>query len=649
VANDKPPAKVLPFERPRRFPADLDRLRRMLDDDEVAFAESDIDDGLACADAAIAKGVPGGHEAKADLLNMRAHRTLATGDADAALAKWADIIAAHPTYLPAYVMRADVLGKRGDHDGALAELDRYVEGSPTEAKGYLHRAKHYQARGDGERALANFRRAAQLDDTSSEAHLGMAQALAAKGDAKGAARAYAKSAEEVLGDAESYNLRGFMYFVSGQEELALADYEASLALDPTNADTLAWRGLIRLRLGRIDAAIADYTRLIAMRPAEVRGYWRRGEALVRAGKHAEALRDLDRALALGGDERGAAHFARGMAQEALGDVEAALASYDASIERDPANVSCRLRRFQIYSAREDWARCQIDADAMLARTPDSPSLLLAHARLCVRNDRRDDALAAYGRLIALEPRNADAYQERSELLSGKGDTMASFADMARAYECAPDNPEIRAAHGCYQAMTAKTEEERAAALQLIASSADLDPENPEAWARVAYRHRQCGHPDKAVPYITRAIELAPDEVEYLHERAICLHCGAPREWIDPDGYRASLVSALADIEQALGLSDDEDEELELYRMRASLREDTDDLAGALADTNLLIEAAPDQVDGYADRARLRKHMGDMAGALADAARVKEMEDETLAELEGVVDLTNFQRFNLDDE
>jgi tetratricopeptide (TPR) repeat protein len=647
VASDRPPGKVLPFARPRRFPADLDRLRRMLDDEYAEFEDSDVDDGIACAEAAIAQGVPGGDGVRADLLNIRAHRILAAGDADAALAAWAALVASYPTYLAAYVMRADVLGKRGDHEAALAELDGYIERSPTDANGYLARAKLYQASGDGERALANFRRAAQLDRTSSEAHLGVAQALAAKGDARGAARAFAKAAEEELGDAESYDLRAFSHFMSGQDELALADYEASMALDPHNPETVAWRGICRLRLGRHEGAIADFTRLIAMKPAEVRGYWRRGEALVRAGKHAEALRDLDRAIALGGDERGAAHLARGMALEALGDVEAALAAYDAAIERDPSNAASRLRRFQIYAAREDWVHCQIDAEAMLARTPDSPSLLLTHARLCVRTARRDDALAAYDRLIALEPGNADAHHERSALHVGRGDTLAARADLARAFELSPDNPDIRAAHGRDLAQTAKTDDERAAALQLIASSAELDAQNPEAWANAAGRFREAGYSAEAVPFITRAIELDPDNADYLDERATCLSCAAPPQSIDPDGYRASHLAALADIERAIELMDEDD--LELIRHRARLREDTGDLEGAIADHTHIIEEAPDFIDSHADRARLRKHTGDMAGALEDAARVKLMEDETITEMAAFADMTNMKRFDLNEE
>ncbi len=538
------------------------------------FEESDIDEGFACAEAAIARGVPGGDEAKADLLNIRAHRTLAAGDPDAALAAWAALIASYPTYLQAYVQRANVLEKRGDHAAALAELDRFIERSPTEASGYIHRARLYQAAGDGERALANFRRAMQLDRTSSEAHLGMATALAAKGDARGATRAFAQAAEEVLGDAESYNLRAFMHFVAGQEELALADYEASVALSPERSRTR--RGLAGALPAPAEALrrrrrSADFTRpRLDARPAEARGFQRRGEALLHSGKPAEAIRDLDRAIALGDDERGVAHFARGMAQQALGDVEAALLSYGVAIELRarrtwPAASAASSSTTRRSRTGESLPRRRVEA-MLHAAAPDSTTLLLSHARLCVRNARREDAFAAYDRLrSSSKPENADAYQERSALPAGKGDTMAARADLARAFELAPDDRDIRAAHGCDRAQAATTPEERAAGLRLIASSADLGAENPEAWAGAAYRFRRAGALDEAVRFMTRALELDPDNVEYLDERATSLRCGAPPVWLDPVGHRASVAAALADAERALALSEDEDGDLELYR------------------------------------------------------------------------------------
>ena len=256
----------------------------------------------------------------------------------------------------------------------------------------------------------------------------------------------------------------------------------------------------------------DYSRLIALKPNDAQAYRRRGEALVRAGNPADALRDLDRAIALGDDERGAAHFARGQAYQALGDIEAALTSYDVALERDPTNDACRIRRFQIHHEAGNLDGCIVDIDALLAQQPDHALLLLTRARFCHAANRREEALVACDRVIALDPGNVAAYQERSELHVGRGDTQAAVADMAKAFDLAPNDPQVRADHGRDLLMFRETEEERAAGIQLIDSSVQLDANNPEAWARAAYHFRQAGRPAQALPYITRAIELAPDNV-----------------------------------------------------------------------------------------------------------------------------------------
>src|SRR6185437_4056603 len=322
----------------------------------------------------------------------------------------------------------------------------------------------------------------------------------------------------------------------------------------------------------------------------------------------------DRAITLGGDNPAAAHCARGAALQTLGDVDAALAAYGAAIEKDPTNVEARLRRFHIHADREQWDKCQIDAEAMLARSPDDTSLLLAHARLLRHEHRRDEALGAYDRLIALEPKNAVAYKERSDLQVGRGETLAAHADMAQAFALAPDDPEIRANHGRDLAQCAKTPEGREEGWALIASSAELDAENPEAWARAALCFSHCLNPKEALRCINRAVELAPDQPGYLDARATFLTAAAPARWEDPEGYAESARIALADVERALELCDDEEQELSLLGDRAELRADLGDIEGAIADQTHIIEVAPDGIDAWVQRARLRKRAGDMAGA-----------------------------------
>ena len=96
----------------------------------------------------------------------------------------------------------------------------------------------------------------------------------------------------------------------------------------------------------------------------------------------------------------------------------------------------------------------------------------------------------------------------------------------------------------------------------------------------------------------------------------------------------------------------EEDDLELYRSRAKLREALGDLEGALADQTKMIEMDPEFIDAWEGRARLRKHLGDMEGARADATHVAAMEDACRAQIARElpdVDVTRIQRFNLDNE
>jgi hypothetical protein len=98
MPKDDPPAppppkggKVIPFEPVRRAPrmpprprvfdsileAEMTRSKKEHDDALAGIEELNLDEGFAWVDGAIARGEEGAHEARADLLNVQAYRTLA--------------------------------------------------------------------------------------------------------------------------------------------------------------------------------------------------------------------------------------------------------------------------------------------------------------------------------------------------------------------------------------------------------------------------------------------------------------------------------------------------------------------------------------------------------------------------------------------
>ena len=79
-----------------------------------------------------------------------------------------------------------------------------------------------------------------------------------------------------------------------------------------------------------------------------------------AGSHAEAVRDLTAVLALGdasdddGGDRADAHYLRGVANEKLGDLAAAIADFTATLRLEPTHVKAILARGACHNLASDY-------------------------------------------------------------------------------------------------------------------------------------------------------------------------------------------------------------------------------------------------------------------------------------------------------
>lgn len=185
----------------------------------------------------------------------------------------------------------------------------------------------------------------------------------------------------------------------GQPERALASYEAALRLDPNYA--LAWDNLgnTRRRLGRAHAALDAYERALALRPDYAEAWCHRAILLQDLGRYAEAAAGAERALAL----RPAypdALLALGNALQALDRHAEAVAAYDAALRLGGrADLWCaRGAALKKSGALQD---ALASYDHALALRPDYALAVHYRANVLRALGRKDEALAAYRRALAL--------------------------------------------------------------------------------------------------------------------------------------------------------------------------------------------------------------------------------------------------------
>ena len=109
------------------------------------------------------------------------------------------------------------------------------------------------------------------------------------------------------------------------------------------------RGILRLRRGQTEAAIADFDAATALDPREAEAYQNKGAALIRLDNARDALPLFTMALERDPSRPALAHLGRGIASEALGDVQSAYRDYRRAAELEPNSEDAQLElaRFQV--------------------------------------------------------------------------------------------------------------------------------------------------------------------------------------------------------------------------------------------------------------------------------------------------------------
>ena len=133
------------------------------------------------------------------------------------------------------------------------------------------------------------------------------------------------------------------------------------------------------------------------------------------------------------------HWWRGIAAEALGDPDTAMASYGKTIERLPEFVQPYSRRADLRAAAGDLAGALADLDTLLSLTPNDPQALFRRARVRFDGGAPADAITDLDAAIAIEPAASGAFLLKGECLSRLDrfpeaiDALSTAIDLGRPF------------------------------------------------------------------------------------------------------------------------------------------------------------------------------------------------------------------------
>ena len=249
---------------------------------------------------------------------------------------------------------------------------------------------------------------------------------------------------------------------------AKASYGTCIALKPDFVWAHFNRGLALLRKQEFRAACTDFDTVLTMRPNLADAYLNR--ALARQGlqQNREAETDLTKALECGGPSR--LYFLRARVRDKLGDKAGAQSDLEAGLKTPPADEKSWVAR-GFYLLNRDPKAALADFEQALLVNPRSADALQNKAHvLAEKLGRNQDALAVLNRALEFYPDSVQARSGRGVLYARLGQREPALRDAEETLRRDSSPPRLYQV-ACIYALTSKDQpDDRLQAFKLLSSS-----------------------------------------------------------------------------------------------------------------------------------------------------------------------------------
>jgi tetratricopeptide (TPR) repeat protein len=333
---------------------------------------------------------------------------------------------------------------------------------------------------------------------------------------------YRQAAEQAPDTAMAYVNWGVRLAQSNDTDAALEKFETAANMDPTKADIFANWGIALARLGQLDEAINKFNQAIFLDPTNPDVHGLMGAALVEAGRLDDANNTYAQALEIAPNNdallvnwgialarRGDYQLAKKRFEQALtqqrhqpwvtflwgvvlaeeGDYEGAIEKFKITVRYVPKHGEAMmfwcmcLNRLERYDDAIDVAR------EALVVLDDNPELYLALAEALLHVGNLEVALANGRHVLMLDEHNPDAYALLAQIDLRRGDTSSARQRIEKALGLCGGKPDT----------------EKTAWAELI----------PRLKGYMGESYLLDNQPEQALPFLTDALKLAPDNTELL--------------------------------------------------------------------------------------------------------------------------------------
>ena len=312
----------------------------------------------------------------------RAHAYMGKAAYDQAITDLDQAIRLKPNDNGAYRTRGHAYHFKAEYHRAIVDFDQAIRLNPSDFVAYAYRGDTYREREQYDEAIADFDQAIHLNPSYPTAYLG----------------------------------RGRVYSAKGDKEPAIADFRKTLTLDPSNGFA------------------AGMVTFLTMFPTN-----HRSMACLPDKDPARAIRGCTEIIQQGRmNAHGLAtiYFNRGLARQANGDLDQAIADFDRAITLNPKHAFAYNNRGNSYLAKGDLDRALADHELAVTLLPTHPLPYYSRGSSRRKRGDKEQAIADFRMALSLHPstkhRQAIADHlssaRRCTLGSSKNSTQRTFSD-----------------------------------------------------------------------------------------------------------------------------------------------------------------------------------------------------------------------------
>ena len=316
-------------------------------------------------------------------------------------------------------------------------------------------------------------------------------------------------------EAHSQFQQALAFYNAGRAAKALALCENVVKKYPRHFDAFHLLGVLAYEAQNHVKAAYLLGKAIEIYPMNANFYSNRGLPLQALGQLDAAVASYDKAIALRPDFA-EAYYNRGNALKDLTNYKAAVASYDKAIALKPAFAEAYYSRGIALHGQKELDAAVASYDKAVALRPDFAEAHYNRGNALHELDQLEAAVTAYDIVIALRPDFAEAHCNRGNVLKDLDQADAALASYDRAVAARPNWAVVHCNRGNVLQQLRRLD----AATASYDTAVAIDPGYNEAHFGRGVALQKLERHEQAVASYDKAIALNPDYAEVHHNRGL---------------------------------------------------------------------------------------------------------------------------------